>query len=141
MLSFRAAVKTDAGTAAALAEVAVGTIIADRPCSDPYERSLAHTALISDMWRRSGQPAFRTPARPCDTRAPLCVGRAGLMSVLLDQRPSLFTLRRKQESAVAPYTGRSRAHGGKANSIAASRRTQRGIRHPNLSTASLRSAR
>jgi hypothetical protein len=43
--------------------------------TDPYERSLAHTALISDMWRRSGQAAFRTPASPCDTRAPHCVGR------------------------------------------------------------------
>src|SRR5580704_15208764 len=42
--------------------------------TDPHERSLAHAALISDEWRRSGQAAFRTPARPCDTRSPLCVG-------------------------------------------------------------------
>ena len=44
--------------------------------TDPYGRSLAHTALISDDWRRSDQElALRTPASPCDTRAPLCVGR------------------------------------------------------------------
>ena len=29
-------------------EVAVGTIIADRPRTDPHERSLAHAALIAD---------------------------------------------------------------------------------------------
>ena len=37
----------------AVDEVAVGTIIADRPRTDPYERSLAHTALISDDWRQA----------------------------------------------------------------------------------------
>jgi hypothetical protein len=44
------------GTNGALNEVAVGTIIAAPP-TDPYERSLAHTALISDDWRRSDQGA------------------------------------------------------------------------------------
>ena len=40
--------------------------------------------------------AFRTPASPWDTRAPLCVGCVlGWTSVLLDQRPSLLTLRRR----------------------------------------------
>jgi len=44
--------------------------------TDPYERSLAHTALISDDWRQAIKKlAFRTPASPCDTRVPLCVGR------------------------------------------------------------------
>ena len=37
------------------AEVAVETIISDR--TDPHGRSLAHAALISDEWRRSGQGA------------------------------------------------------------------------------------
>ena|GEM_PF-1510555 len=39
--------------------------------------------------------AFRTPASPCDTRPALCRARVGLMSVLLDQRPFLLTLRHR----------------------------------------------
>jgi hypothetical protein len=40
--------------------------------------------------------ALRTPAGPCDTRSPtLCRARAGLMDVLLDQWPSLLTLRHR----------------------------------------------
>jgi hypothetical protein len=38
-------------------EVAVGTIIADRPRTDPHERSLAHADPISDEWRRNDQEA------------------------------------------------------------------------------------
>src|SRR3984893_5557804 len=34
-------------------EIAVGTIIADRPRADPDGRSLAHPVLISDDWRQS----------------------------------------------------------------------------------------
>jgi hypothetical protein len=38
-------------------EVAAGTIIADRPRTDPHGRALAHAAPILDEWRRSGPGA------------------------------------------------------------------------------------
>jgi hypothetical protein len=44
-------------------------------CLGAMQGKLYHMGF-SDDWRRTDQElAFRTPAGPCDTRAPLCVGR------------------------------------------------------------------
>src|SRR5206468_9394489 len=65
------------------------------PRTDPDERLLAHPVLISDEQRPSEQ-LVRTLAHPWDTRRPaLCRVRARWKSVLLDQQPSLLTLRRR----------------------------------------------
>src|ERR1035441_2702837 len=61
--------------------------------ADPYERSLAHTALISDGGGEAYHclPHTRQPrGHACPA---LCRVHVRSMSVLLDQRPSLLTLR------------------------------------------------
>src|SRR5207247_1873283 len=63
--------------------------------TDPDGRSLAHPVLISDEWR-PGVQLVRTLAHPWDTRSPArCRVRVRWKSVLLDQQPSLLTLRRR----------------------------------------------
>jgi hypothetical protein len=65
------------------------------PRRDPHERSLAHAALIAD--ELTAKPAACPHTRHLlDTRNPAqCRERVRWKSVLLDQQPSLLTLRRR----------------------------------------------
>jgi hypothetical protein len=52
--------------------VAVGTIIVDRPRTEPYER---HYAYGSQLGGLASGATTRTPFNPWDTQSPHCVGR------------------------------------------------------------------
>jgi hypothetical protein len=57
-------------------EVAVGTIIADRPPHRSVRALIsAYGSYLGWLAASNQKLAFRTPASPGDTRVPLCVGR------------------------------------------------------------------
>src|SRR5207244_2182638 len=74
------------------------------PRTDPYGRTLAHTAprRLNDDGRPPAVPAIH----PCDTIFPeQCPDREGRSLVLLGRRPSLHALRRSYGSFVRALRG------------------------------------